>query len=112
MPEAAEEQLLETPGYTSDLEAAVAGNDEAKLAEFYKQHFRSIGGSYFADCAVALKGNHPLPSPPDRCLFPCVDGANVDSTFWVASRLLLSRLISPRRIPPRAVAHLNYRHTP
>ena len=56
MPEAAEEQLLETPGYMSDLEAAVAGNDEAKLAEFYKQHFRSIGGSYFADCAVALKG--------------------------------------------------------
>ena len=47
MPEAAEEQLLETPGYMSDLEAAVAGNDETKLAEFYKQHFRSIGGSYF-----------------------------------------------------------------
>ena len=68
MPDAAEEQLLETPGYTSDLEAAVAGNDEAKLAEFYKQHFRSIGGSYFADCAVALKGT---------------------PSFTVASRLLL-----------------------
>ena len=90
MPEAAEEQLLETPGYMSDLEAAVAGNDETKLAEFYKQHFRSTGGSYFADCAVALKGNHPLLSPPERCLFPYVDGDNVDSTFWVASRLLLS----------------------
>ena len=90
MPEATEEQLLETPGYTSDLEAAVADNDETKLAEFYKHHFKTIGGSYFADCAVALKGNHALPSPPDRCLFPCVDGDNVDSTFWAASRLLPS----------------------
>ena len=88
MPEAAEEELLEKQAYTSDLEAA--GNDETKVAEVYKNHFKTIGGSYFADCAVALKGNHPLPSPPDRCLFPCVDGANVDSTFWVASRLVLS----------------------
>ena len=46
VPEAAEEQLLEAPGYTSDPLAAVAGNDETKLAEFYKQHFKSIGGSY------------------------------------------------------------------
>ena len=91
MPEAAEEQLLDTPRYMSDLEAGVAGSDETKLAEFYKQHFRSIGGSYFADCDVALKGNHHSPSPPDRRLFPCVDGANVDSTRWVASRLVLSR---------------------
>ena len=88
MPEAAEEELLEKQAYTSGLEAA--GSDETKVAEFYKNHFKTIGGSYFADCAVALKGNHPLPSPPDRCLFPCVDEANVDPTLWVASRLLLS----------------------
>ena len=88
MPEAAEEELHEAGNYTSDLEEAA--NDETKLAEVYKHHFAAKCGTYLADCAVALKGNHPLPSPPDRCLFPCVDGANVDSTFWVASRLVLS----------------------
>ena len=55
---------LKKQAYTSDLEAA--GSDEAKLADVYKNHFKAIGGSYFADCPVALKGNHPLPSPPDR----------------------------------------------
>ena len=68
MPEAAEEELLEKQAYTSDLEEA--NDDKSKLAEVYKHHFGTIGGTYLADCVVALQGNHPLPSPPDRCLFP------------------------------------------
>ena len=59
---------MKKQAYTPDLEAA--GNDEAKVAEVYNNHFETLGGSYFADCAVALKGNYPLPSPPERCLFP------------------------------------------
>ena len=68
MPEAAEEELLEKQAYTSHLEEAK--DDESKLAEVYKRHFGTIGGTHLADCNAALKGNHPPPSPPDRCLFP------------------------------------------
>ena len=107
MHEAAQEELLEKQAYTSDLEEAK--DDEGKLAEVYKHHFATVGGTYLADCAVALKGNHPSPSSPGRCLFPRVDGADVATTFWVASCLVLTRLISPRRIPSRAIAPLNYR---
>ena len=68
MPEAAEEEeLLGKQAYTSDLEEAK--DDESKLAEVYKHHFGTIGGPNLADCAVAIKGNHPSPSPPERCLF-------------------------------------------
>ena len=58
---AAENELLEKQAYTSDLERAK--DVESKLADVYKHRFGTIGGtSYLADCAAALKGNHPLPS--------------------------------------------------
>ena len=66
MPEAADEERLERQAYTSDLKEAK--DDESKLAEVYKHHFGTIGGTYLADCAAALKGNDPPPSPPERCL--------------------------------------------
>ena len=46
MPEAAEEELLEKQAYTSDLEEAK--DDKSKLAEVYKHHFGTIGGTYLA----------------------------------------------------------------
>ena len=52
------------PQYKLDLDAV--GGDKAEIAKVFERHYTNFGGSYFVDCVLALKANHPLPSPPDR----------------------------------------------
>ena len=62
--EAAEDDPSKRTLYQSDLEEA--GNDDAKVAKVQARHFAAIGGNYFAECPLAIKAGHPLPSPPGR----------------------------------------------
>ena len=61
---ATEDELNIWTDYNSDLEEA--GNDDVKVDKVQARHVTAIGGNYFADCALAIKASHPLPSPPRR----------------------------------------------
>ena len=62
-----------------------------KLKKVKSRHYTNLGGSYFADCVLALAGNLPLPSHPDRCLFRFLREITINRTTWGRSIEGLSR---------------------
>ena len=59
---ATEDKLIATTAYESKLDIV-----DSEVAKVRGMHFSDIGGHYSADRVQPLKGNHPLPSPLDRC---------------------------------------------
>ena len=59
-----------------------SGSDDTEIKKVKSRHYTNLGGSCFADCVLALAGNLPLPSPPDRCLFRFLREITIDRTTW------------------------------
>ncbi len=59
---ATEDKLIATTAYESKLDIV-----DSEVAKVRGMHFSDIGGHYSADRVQPLKGNHPSPSPLDRC---------------------------------------------